>query len=181
LLACETSGDFLFHGTVTVGLRRFEPRQPTGITRDQSGALFTFPPSVFASPSIDVAIYAATLKPYGHGAWCQHREGDAVVITFYADDDTKALSVGKTGFVYVFDRSQFNPVDSHVMPGEWTATVPVVPRDCIPVTTAEFRPEAGKLTSVPRLEDGTPDLGHLPFAAGYACNSGGHVRLVLPT
>jgi hypothetical protein len=42
----------------------------------------------------------------------------SMVITFYPDDDTKAMSAGKTGFVYVIERSDFDPVDPHVMPGE---------------------------------------------------------------
>lgn len=179
LLDYEESGDYLFHGTVSSDVRQFEPRQPTGVTRDQNGTPFTFPPSVFATPSVDIAIYAASLKPYGRGAWCQHLIDGVVVITFYADDDTKAMSTGKTGFVYVFERSDFDPVDPHVMPGEWTATTAVVPRDCVAVTNVELRPTAAALTSVPRLVDGTPDLGHPPFAAGYACSAGGHVRLTL--
>lgn len=142
LLELEGSGHFLFHGSSISGIETFEPRQSYTYPdpKNDRKKVPDGPPSVSASPWVDIAIFRSITshknirnKSGFRSHFGSMVDGDKVELHFGLS--SKALDNFKPdtkGFVYVFNKNNFFPRnDEKGM--EWLSESPVSPVEVIEV------------------------------------------------
>jgi hypothetical protein len=105
LLALEKEGRYVFHGSPDI-VAILEPRQAGGHNKETGEWKKDSTPAVFASPFADCAIFRALI----YGKDLENEMGiNGNQLHFAADKKLIERAKGRTGRVYVLDKSKFNP------------------------------------------------------------------------
>lgn len=132
----EKGGTYVFHGT-GYEIDAFEPRQAYNFRNE--AFIPDGDPAIWASPVADYAIFMALVNdvncPAGYHSGSGTRTGS---LRFRATRKTlEQLTDKATGYVYVFDRSNFTKRDEN----EWFSTTQVAPLERVEVTRSDFTRE----------------------------------------
>lgn len=124
---------YVFHGSEHT-VEEFEPRQAYTIVDGRS--IPDGEPAIFASPFSDYAIFKSIVNktncPKGFRSGCSYKNDQ---LEFTATEETLSqLSSNSRGFVYVFNRSDFQERS----PSEWVCYKKVKPVEVIKVQWSDF-------------------------------------------
>lgn len=146
----ERTGNYLFHGSPDGTIETLEPRQSTH-TEDSGETIEDGNPAVSATPYLDLAIFRGIVNkkninfPHKSGFGLT-RNSEANTLLFDISDEqtlTEAFN-NKTGFVYVFNRSEFQPYSRNNIADdasmEWRSYAPVKPIEVIEVYSKDLVP-----------------------------------------
>lgn len=120
----EAENRYIFHGTHTAGIEEFEPRQPQDWTSGKP--LDHGMKSVVGTTSVEIPIFRALVNKDWTG-WSS--DGNS----FEASKIALQEAEGGKGYVYVFDRNEFEQFE-----GEWRAYKPVKPLRVIEVKAEDL-------------------------------------------
>lgn len=129
----ENEGKWVFHGS-GLKIEKLEPHQAYNYpTNSEEGKTPDDKPAVFASPSVDVAIFMAVVNelnaPGGfRSGFSTPRGGKG--FEFRATKETMDQIHGATGYIYVFDKTKFISRSS----GESMSYTSVTPDNVVIVT-----------------------------------------------
>ncbi len=137
LLRLEATGDYVFHGSDS-DIEEFEPRQAHNFIDGENHP--DGDPAVFASSVAEYAIFMALINktncPKGYRSGAEATNGRS---TYRATRDTlDQLQNDAAGWVYVFDRGQFNSRKSEGI--EYTSSTNVKPLEKIRVSRVDLPP-----------------------------------------
>jgi len=125
----EATGKYLFHGTATDNINLFEPRQ--AMSHGQKDGTPCVAASEYADPAIFMAIFSGRVSC----GWDSN--GSNFGFHLKKSDYDEVKTAGWSGFVYVFDRSEFKPYAVW----EWRTTTRVSPMKKLSVTFADLPSE----------------------------------------
>jgi len=116
LKSLEAIGEYLFHGSPDGEIKALEPRQGRHVPNKEkpTKTIADGSPAVSATPYADVAIFRAIINnkniPFSHSSSFAVR-GDSLEFGVSTEDALEEAMKNKNGFVYVFDRKDFEPYD----------------------------------------------------------------------
>ena len=120
----EAEGNYIFHGSPTGGIEEFEPRQPTDWSSGK--AVEHGRKSIVGTPKADISIFRALVNK-DWTRWSSNGE------LFEASKIALGEAEKGKGFVYVFDKNDFQPFE-----GEWRAYKPIRPIRAIEVDAKDL-------------------------------------------
>jgi hypothetical protein len=131
----EASKRYVFHGSANGLIAFLEPRQGTHEGQPDGS------PAVSATPYVEFAVFRAMVNrtniPFSHSSRFGFDQNKQREFRVYPKDALEACR-NKNGFVYVFDRKDFEPYsrigkadESHM---EWRSYASVKPVEVIPVS-----------------------------------------------
>lgn len=140
---------YVFHGSPSPNLTVLEPRQGkhvTDISRPRESSIPDGNPAVSATPYVDLAIFRAIIN--GKNIRCSHTSGFGVsngeMEFSVSSQQVLDEAEGKRGFVYVFDKKQFEPYDregkAREESMEWRSYESVTPIEVVEVSSADLPP-----------------------------------------
>ena len=132
----EKQDGHLFHGSGKI-VEEFEPRQAYTVVKTGE-KIKDGRPAIFASPSVDYAIFMAIVNksncPRGLRSGC----GGYGKLRFTATKDTlEQLNKDSSGYVYIFNRSDFEKRNE----GEWVSYEKIKPLRMVEVKWSDFTPD----------------------------------------
>lgn len=142
LLNLESQRKYVFHGSPSGNIESLEPRQGTHIPdlTKPTESILDGRPAVSATPFVELAVFRAIINdktiPINHSSGFGITNGEKHFSV--SSVDVLEHAKGKSGYVYVFDKKDFEPYDREDEPKtdnmEWRAYTGVKPVDIIEVT-----------------------------------------------
>lgn len=132
LLKYESSGSFVFHGSPNNAIAVLEPRQATSFNKPDGE------PAISASIYIEPAIFMSLISRVNGGAMgIQPTQDNKFGMVISSSIWEKALKEQWNGFVYVLDRTHFQPRDNTSW--EWRSTKSIQSIDVIPMSAEDLK------------------------------------------
>ncbi|MFH1454802.1 MAG: hypothetical protein ABIF22_00535 [bacterium] len=104
----EETGQYLFHGSPTGNIEILEPRQSEHFP-DKNKPIKDGEPAVSTTPYSDIAIFRSIINRENiHGSSGFGIDDDKLKFSISSEKVLEEV-VGKVGYVYVFDRKDFEP------------------------------------------------------------------------
>lgn len=144
----ERTGNYLFHGSPDGTIETLEPRQGTH-TEDSGKIIEDGDPAVSATPYLDLAVFRGIVNkknikfPHTSGFGLTRNSESNMLLFDISDEQTLTEAFNnKTGFVYVFNRSDFRPYSRNNIADdasmEWRSFAPVQPIEIIEIHSEDL-------------------------------------------
>lgn len=146
----EQTGNYLFHGSPESSIEVLEPRQSTH-TEASGEIIEDGDPAVSATPYLDLAVFRGIVNkknirfPHTSGfGFTRHSESNTLLFDISDEQALAEAYNNKKGYVYVFNKSDFQPYSRINIPDEksmeWRSYTPVKPIEVIEVNSADLIP-----------------------------------------
>ncbi len=141
LLELQKGGKYLFHGSPASDIKELEPRQSYTIPKGETEPVKDGPPSVSATPYLEVAIFRAVVVKGRSSFSVSANTIEDAVIKFTANNEAIADAKNRISYIYVLDRKDFKPRTGNVQAMEWISEEPVKPLNIFEVNFKDISVE----------------------------------------
>lgn len=146
----EQTGNYLFHGSPESSIEILEPRQSTH-TKSSGEIIEDGNPAVSATPYLDLAVFRGVVNkknirlPHTSGfGLTRHLESITPQFDISNEQALAEAYNNKVGYVYVFNKSDFQPYSRINIPDEksmeWRSYTPVKPIEVLEVHSTDLIP-----------------------------------------
>ena len=145
LLELQKEDKYLFHGSPAKDIKELEPRQSYTIPKGEKEPIEDGPPSVSATPYLEVAIFRAVVVEGRSSFSVSANTIEDAVIKFTANQEAIEDAKNRISYVYVLDRKDFTPRTGNAHAMEWICEKPIKPLSFFEVNFTDISGEIEKI------------------------------------